>query len=113
MPSKGREAREAERKKQRKNVADAEKTFQKLQEASTVEALTEAVRSGVQLKSYLPALEKALPAAQIRLRKMRDYPQFEGAEGLIILDPFLNAEEHTLRRLQFMKETGARHVKTA
>ena len=92
MPSKGREAREAERKKQRKNLADAEKTFQKLQEASTVEALTEAVRSGVQLKSYLPALEKALPAAQIRLRKMREDAEKSG------LDDFMTRVEEAEKR---------------
>ena len=92
MPPGGREAREAERKKHRKNVAEAERTFQKLQEASTVEALTEAVRSGVQLKSYLPALEKALPEAQARLRKMREAAEKSG------LDDFMTRVEEAEKR---------------
>ena len=87
-----REAREAERKKQRKGVADAEKTLQKLQEATTVEVLTEAVRSGVQLTSYLPALDKALPEAQIRLRKMREAAEKSG------LDDFMTRVEEAEKR---------------
>ena len=92
MPGGGREAREAERKKHRKNLADAEKAFQKLQEASTVEALTEAVRSGVQLKSYLPALEKALPEAQVRLKKMQETAEKSG------LDDFMTRVEEAEKR---------------
>ena len=37
--------------------------------------------------------------SRCKLKQMRDYPQFEGAEGLIILDPFENAKEHEFQEL--------------
>ena len=65
-----RKERAAEREAEDKLVADAEKALRKLQAASSVQELTDAVRRGQKLKWYLPELEEALPAARERLRSM-------------------------------------------
>ena len=70
-----RNEHEAEKKAQQKCVADAEKALKKLEKASTLEELEDAVRRGSRLKSYLPELEKALPAAKKKLEKLAGLSQ--------------------------------------
>jgi len=88
----GRDAREAERRKQKKMTEDAEKCLKKLQNAVAVEDLSEAVRRAGSLKAYLPALAQALPDAQNRLKKMRA----EADKGH--LDDFMSRVEEAERR---------------
>lgn len=70
-PTGGRDAREAERKRQAKLKADAEKALHKLEAAKTLEELDSAVKASLPFRSHLPALDKALPEAKARLKQMR------------------------------------------
>ena len=60
----------AERKAEEKCVADAAKALKKLKAASTLHELSDALRRGIRLKSYLPELKKAIPEAEKRLKEM-------------------------------------------
>ena len=60
----------AERKAEEKCVADATKALKKLKAATTLDELSDALRRGTRLKSYLPELKKAIPEAEKRLKEM-------------------------------------------
>ena len=52
-----------------KCVADAERALKKLRSATTVEELSDAIRRGTRVRSYLHELKKALPEAESRLKE--------------------------------------------
>ena len=60
----------AERKAEEKCVADATKALKKLKAATTLDELSDALRRGIRLKSYLPELKKAIPEAEKRMKEM-------------------------------------------
>ena len=60
----GRKFAKNRHKEQNKHVHDAERALRKLEAATTVQELRDAIRRGARLQSYLPALEEALPGAR-------------------------------------------------
>jgi len=60
----------AERKAEEKCVADATKALKKLKAATTLDELSDALRRGIRLKSYLPELKKAILEAEKRMKEM-------------------------------------------
>ena len=77
----------AERKKE-KCVANAEIALEKLKAATTLDELSDALRRGNQLKSYLPELKRALPQAGKRLDEMLTVEEMRSANEEMGIDDY-------------------------
>ena len=77
----------AERKKE-KCVANAEMALEKLKAATTLDELSDALRRGNQLKSYLPELRRALPQAGKRLDEMLTVEEMRPANEEMGIDDY-------------------------
>ena len=78
----------AERKAEEKCVADATKALKKLKAATTLDELSDALRRGNQLKSYLPELRRALPQAGKRLDEMLTVEEMRPANEEMGIDDY-------------------------
>ena len=80
--------RKAAERKEEKCVANAEMALEKLKAATTLDELSDALRRGNQLKSYLPELKRALPQAGKRLEEMLTVEEMRPANEEMGIDHY-------------------------
>ena len=69
-------------------VADAGRALEKLKAATTLDELSDALRRGNRLKSYLPELKRAIPKADKRLEEMLTVEEMRPANEQMGIDDY-------------------------